>query len=684
MARNTNTMIAAAVATMAAAPLAAQSGWVLPTEVQSTLESTAPAPASTWILPNPLPFATGISGARTTLPVERPEGSLFARGTIIGTEFSGTAQRKPVWRQNQPQPDAADIKYSFIDLNGVSARLIGVDRIGFAMNGSEVARQAYDNLLARDVGQVFGIAIDNAEFRNLYLTATSAYGLNIVGPDADNDTVEERLYTGTSDATWMAGQWGGIQGGGPGSIYKVDGRTGQVSLFANVTYQGQANQGAALGNIAFDALHEQLFVTDRQTGMIHRFDLDGTEVQVFDHGALNNEVYAPQDVTSITDRGFDVEDASTWGIAPDERRVWGIAAHGGRLYYAVADGPAVWSVGINPRTGSLEVDAREEFILPRDHARAEVSDMVFSGDGALILGQRGPTIGAFDYQQLTREGRGAVLRYVRIKDPQTDITRWVEDPQTYPVGFETGGTHATGGVAVGPHYDPLGAWDTQYCGATLWATGERLRYSKSYSQALARGGASVVDGVQAQSIALPLSGNTPPWKSYFIDFDGIYPEDLSGHIGDVEVVGCRGAGGLPQHYGDPIDPDNYVGVDCTATPWLCKPADPPACMTAQAEAVCNKTTGEYELTGLAIDSEGHGLDTLKLSDPAGVLTGFPYETPMPGVLKSSLAGLFAGQTAQVALCGYNNASTMTGAPYPCCNATLEVTVPDAACEKEAN
>ena len=72
--------------------------------------------------------------------------------------------------------------------------------------------------------------------------------------------------------------------GGPGSIWKIDGRNGAVSLFANVTLGGVPNSGPALGGLAFDPASRQLFVADRDTGMIHRFTLDGVERGRFDHG----------------------------------------------------------------------------------------------------------------------------------------------------------------------------------------------------------------------------------------------------------------------------------------------------------------------------------------------------------------------------------------------------------------
>ena len=57
----------------------------------------------------------------------------------------------------------------------------------------------------------------------------------------------------------------------PGTIYKLDAQSGyQPRPFANVTLNGRPNSGAALGNIAYDRWNRQLFVSDLETGMIHR------------------------------------------------------------------------------------------------------------------------------------------------------------------------------------------------------------------------------------------------------------------------------------------------------------------------------------------------------------------------------------------------------------------------------
>lgn len=100
---------------------------------------------------------------------------------------------------------------------------------------------------------------------NIYATATSAYGLYIEAEQASGATgLPKRVKTGGPGVTWMHGMFGTALGGGPGSIWKFDGRTGKVSLFANVTLNGVSDRGPALGAIAFDPASRRLFVSDLQ------------------------------------------------------------------------------------------------------------------------------------------------------------------------------------------------------------------------------------------------------------------------------------------------------------------------------------------------------------------------------------------------------------------------------------
>ncbi len=156
-----------------------------------------------------------------------------------------------------------------IDVNGTVGSIIDVRAPGQAPMGQHWTDEPQRaRVTAGQVGQVFGVALDDAEPPNIYVTATAAFGLH--------------LNPGTSE--WMAGMWG--RGGGPGTVYKLDRDNGyQPRVFANIALNGRQNSGAALGNIAFDRFNRQLLVSDMETGMIHRLRLsDGADLGFFDHG----------------------------------------------------------------------------------------------------------------------------------------------------------------------------------------------------------------------------------------------------------------------------------------------------------------------------------------------------------------------------------------------------------------
>ena len=167
----------------------------------------------------------------------------------------------------------------FINPNGASVTLVNIEAVGVGLDGSEIKRRPYSDISAREVGQVFGIAIDDRRRPNLYLTATSAFGLPIVGSDQNRDGVPDKLYSGRSDARFMSGLFGPNRDNGPGSIWKVDGKTGKVSLFASLKLDGVSNSGPGLGNITFHAPSQQLFVSDLDTGLIYRLDMRGNVLE---------------------------------------------------------------------------------------------------------------------------------------------------------------------------------------------------------------------------------------------------------------------------------------------------------------------------------------------------------------------------------------------------------------------
>lgn len=225
---------------------------------------------------------------------------------------------------------------------------------------------------ADQIGNVFGVTWDND--RDIYVTATSNIeGYAIVGA--------------VHDAVWRYGNVGGGANdlGAAGTVYKIDGGTGAVSVFAQLPQQqsivrsvnyGARLTGPGLGNISYDTNNDQFFVTNDEDGTIYRLDNTGQILSTFDP-------LGPDDGSA--------------GFAPRGERLWGIGLLNGRVYYSVWPAenaqPTVRSVALSggdfvPGTDQLELTG--SFTNPGH----PISDIEFSADGRMLVGQR--TMASFD------------------------------------------------------------------------------------------------------------------------------------------------------------------------------------------------------------------------------------------------------------------------------------------------
>jgi hypothetical protein len=285
---------------------------------------------------------------------------VVALGNAAVSGFSGSIP--PV----QIAPGADPGQTTFIDVKGPSLRVIDLQHMNGPPTAQLVGALKPFTFSAATLGQVFGVALDDNSPPSIYAAASSSYGLPIVAPGPGGQP--QHIKVGAANATFMPGLWG--PQGGPGSIWKIDGVTGRVSLFANVTLDGRTNSGPALGGLAYDADSKALFVADRETGFVHGFAPDGHELARYDHGTAGRaaqglppvawNVPPPLDVTGAQ---FDSGDPATWNYAAPERRVFGLAVYQHRLYYAVADGLQIWSVGLNA-DGTFADDAVIEIAVP--------------------------------------------------------------------------------------------------------------------------------------------------------------------------------------------------------------------------------------------------------------------------------------------------------------------------------
>lgn len=422
-------------------------------------------------------------------------------GEAFVTRFSGVA------KDGGPGP--------VIDPNGPVGVIIGLAAPQEAPLGQHlVSKPLRAAVRAAQVGQVFGVALDDQSPPNVYLTASAAFGLH------------------RAQGAWMPGMWG--QGAGPGAVWRLDAANGyRPALIAEIAPQGRPNSGASLGNIAFDRLNRQFFVSDMESGLIVRMGRDGRQLSAFDHGvegrrgffdADSNQRAALAPIPNDPSRTARIETCegpfdqtlACWNFAPSGRRVWGLGVRrdpmgaGSRLYYAVWSSPAfadaswsamseedkrnaVWSVGLGINGDFEAADVRREFILPdfftgpADIERAgysqPVSDIAFSECSArpvMLVAERGGVrnlgLGVENAFATPREAR--TLRY---ELDQRGVWRAVG---RYDVGSDDRRTagppfinaNCAGGAAFGPDIrNPLSpAARDEGPDSYVWITGDNL------------------------------------------------------------------------------------------------------------------------------------------------------------------------------------------------------------------
>jgi len=420
-------------------------------------------------------------------------------GEAFLTRFSGSIQRDGE---------------TLIDPDGRSGSIIDLKTPGQAPRGEhwwdEPQRAP---VTAAQVGQVFGVAIEDEG--NIYLTATSAFG----------------LHRTSGNAQWMPGMWG--EDGGPGTIYRLDAAQGYVpSKFTDIMLEGRANSGAGLGNIAYDRWNKQLFVSDLETGMIHRLNTtDGSELSRFDHGvtgrasftnatsgetaSLAPVAFDPATNTRINDcpdGGF-VNTPSCWNVADFRRRVWGLgvrrdeASGEVRLYYSIWSSQGfghpdwatatdeqkntVWSIALAQDGDFDTASVRREFTLPDFFTQAAdvaahgashpVTDIAFPSLGeqkVMVLAERGGlrNLGLNSENAFAFPHQARALRY----ELQQDGT-W-QPAGRYDVGYYDRRNegqpflraNSAGGASFGYGYNKSFETDPAKADQWIWVTGDSL------------------------------------------------------------------------------------------------------------------------------------------------------------------------------------------------------------------
>ena len=440
---------------------------------------------------------------------------------------------------------------------------------------------------ASDIGQVFGVALDGASPPNIYLSATSAFG----------------LHRNSDNSDWMNGMWG--VGGGPGTIWKLNAANGyQPEIFANITLDGRLNSGPSLGNLVVDSRNNQLFVSDLETGMIHRISLtDGSDLGHYDHGIKGRASFKdiPTGQTkSLSTVTFNVNSKglvnscpfgdfaktpSCWNFADFRRRTWGIglrfdkANSKTRLYYSLWGAQSfgnpqwnevdaneqknsVWSIGLNDDGSFNKTDIRREFFLPDfffkpadisrkgpSHPVADISFPACGDPNKMIVAERGGirNPGLDKENTFTYPYESRIIRYSLDQNGTWQLEGHLD------VGFPKrkneplDRANSAGGASFGFGYDANGILDKKLTNQFLWITGDNLCSLAGACFNSATGtysDNSEVHGLQGMPADAPV-GPFPmapekasvPNSSYMIDADtdGDVTRNEASYIGDIEI-----------------------------------------------------------------------------------------------------------------------------------------------------
>lgn len=505
-----------------------------------------------WVCTLLLLMVMAAPGARA----QGPERAAFPleQGEAVVTCFSGFSTPGAVYSTFQP-PDLADRPVvAVVDVRAPEANGAVPGRHWYAPMYHNEQGGGFTNptgdpedaWTSGNLGQVFGIALDGASPPNIYVAAASIYALPLQG---------------TSFPDLLFGPLG------PGGVYRLDGATGAICKYARLP-----NTGPGLGNLAYDPEHDQFLVSNFEDGLLYRVPrLDACPespyvpdpADAFDHGLFGlpevGRAPIPDDGLGLdpSDPGYTqltCDPVSQTGFTQLGRRTWGLQTYAGRLYYAVwnEDGVRgseelaneIWSVGLLADGGFDTEDVRREVEIssylvvgPLVGSSHPVADIAFSGDGSMLVAERGRC------GDSGHPGRAA--HAVRVMEYTYDdaLLGWIEG--RVAVGWHLVHNNAAGGVDYGfgyPATEVVGAIDDLPAvpDALYWATGDALRLSAPDPPPFA------INGLQGTPRG-PYQGDTNQlFQSFFIDLNADPSMPDTGfsfadknQIGDVEIVRTR-------------------------------------------------------------------------------------------------------------------------------------------------
>ena len=343
-----------------------------------------------------------------------------------------------------------------------------------------------------NLGEVFGLALDNATPASIYVAATSLYPGDTFGP------------------------------AGPGGVYKIDGATLTITPIASVPNASPVS----LGNICFDPVNNQLFVVNLNDGLIHRMTTAGTLLGTpYDHG-LQTAVPPVPDVNSVPG-----------GITQPGRLPFAVGVHAGCLFYSLytinaAPGcgqrSEIWSVKLDSTGNFVPGSGQLEYQVPAPvcngyggNSPVLVTDIAFSPNGKLLLSERDVCLtGPFQVNLAT------AAHHARLIELEKPGLTWVQSSLNTSVN----------GIPVGcsPFANSAGGCDYD-CNSGIYVMGDALAAPGGPPCALM---APDNPGAFVYGIEFLPPGVNNKGSAYFIDLNNNTSNYDKNFLGDVEHYRC--------------------------------------------------------------------------------------------------------------------------------------------------
>lgn len=336
------------------------------------------------------------------------------------------------------------------------------------------------NWLVKDLGQIFGITIDQNE--NIYLASSDVYFHDGLGVPSSNLS---RPY-------------------GCGQIFKCSPPSWVAVPFVDIP--NSCGNGNGIGNVAYDQYNDQLFATNLEDGTICRVDNGGTLIESYDPWNSDSG-----------NTGIELADELVWGIAVN-REGGDVKVYFTKVTMNVRELYSITLVGgAFPTAGSEVLEYSGLKGIER-----KFTDISMSDDGLrMLLAERGgPHSAGVISLDLNNSG-------------------WVDSNFDYKVGGFSG-RNSAGGTDF--YYESNELSVSASCSEAFWVSGNYLMARNIPSGGNLVYGLEGIQytGNLASTSPSPTANQD---TDLFIDFDGNYSVNgAKSSIGDVEVFDCSECG----------------------------------------------------------------------------------------------------------------------------------------------